>query len=121
MPADRLNKQERAVSDKISTLEDMIAKAAVAQNVLAGLSLDSQLYYDDSGQPSRLVELGRGGRTSVRAALQRNLRSPWWTLEWVVYVDGANKWEKAVETNRFADLAEAAEKIVSDYLYFNSP
>jgi hypothetical protein len=105
---DRWNKQEREVSNAIHVLEREINRSFDGLSINHSVRLDPEMYYNDRGFPSRVLEIFTGRNSSVRLNLQRNTGIPGaaWTLGATTFVDGRSvaegEWDGPMPTIRKA-------------------
>lgn len=118
---DRPNRYERAADDMIYKVERAIVEWLKKNGHFPGpsIKIEPDLYYDDSGQPSRFLEMYLGPRSSVRVAAQRNIEkhAPW-TCYWTVFMSGRSADEGSFDARGISQIGpELTNKIIARYEY----
>lgn len=119
---DRKNKYERDASDMIHKVESAITSWLKEGGHFPGgpgIKVDSQLYYDDAGQPSRFLEMYFGrAHSSVRVAVQRNITGHPWTCYWVLFTNGKSQEEGQFDSRGISQIGpELTKKILARWEY----
>jgi len=108
----RPNKYEKEVSQRIIDLQLFLEKHSRANF----FTLWPETYYDNSGNPSRVIVWHYGRGREMRFNLQRNVSSkPAWTLTIDEFEDNKRRGDAEIQVRTFVGLKHDLSKLLGQH------
>jgi hypothetical protein len=119
-----MNKQikgaELDVGKKLYLVKDWLLTKCTSRGVSPGLKIDHEVYYD-GGDPSRMLELKIGHRTSIRVGVEKR-DAPGdgrWNIGWTIFVDGRSVDEGIFRASQVEKMRTQLEQTLDTYLHLS--
>jgi hypothetical protein len=114
---DKPNKYETEVAQVVRQIERHVREHYTSLGLDPPTRVDPETYYDESGNPSRFLEVKSDRRQDFRLAVQRNMHQRrWkWELDFAEFRDGLRVNEVHLESTTPGELLPEITSILRGY------